>query len=175
MKLIAMHCIKAIFALGLRIMKRITSSIYILFISLIFLSACSTKNNAFRDQYRWLSGKWEGEDKGTIMFENWKWEKHRFEGTAAEIVMNDTVFSEHLFIEQFDNEAAYIVVMKERSPILFHQIEDEMGRLVFVNEANDFPAKIIYQQDSENSLTISLMAKGRPNQAEVSYQMTRMK
>jgi len=72
MKLIAMHCIKAIFALGLRIMKRITSSIYILSIFLILLASCSTKNNAFRDQYRWLSGKWEGESKGTIMVENWK-------------------------------------------------------------------------------------------------------
>lgn len=175
MKLIAIHCIKANFALGLSIMKRINSSIYSLSIFLILLTSCSTKNNAFRDQYRWLSGKWEGENKGTIMFENWKWEKHRFEGTAAEIVENDTVFSEHLFIEQFENKAAYIVVMKERSLILFHQIEDELGRLVFVNEANDFPSKIIYQQDSENALTISLMAKGRPNQAEVSYQLSRIK
>lgn len=144
-------------------------------VSILYLSACSTKNNAFRDQYRWLSGKWVGDNNGTMMIETWKWEKHRFEGTGLELKGNDTVFSETMFIESFDEHAAYVVVIKDRSPMMFHRVEETENRLVFLNENNDFPSQIIYQHDSDTALTISLMAKGSADKAEVSYQMTRSK
>jgi hypothetical protein len=143
--------------------------------ALVLLSACSTKNNSFRDQYRWLSGQWKGYNDGTTMIESWKWEKYRFEGTGVEIIGNDTVFSETMYIESFGDQAAYVVIIKDRSPIMFHRVEESENRLVFVNEHNDFPSQIIYQHESDTALTVSLMAKGRPDGAEVSYQMTRTK
>lgn len=150
------------------------SFIYPAFI-LLFLGACSGKNNAFRNQYRWLSGKWIGKDGDKIIRENWKWEKYRFEGIGLEIVNGDTVFKEKLFIENFDSKPAYIVVLDDHNPMLFHQIKDTSGKLIFVNDYNDFPDRIEYQQDSDTSMTITLLAKDHANNGQISYKMRRLK
>lgn len=146
-----------------------------LIVTVAFLSACSAKNNDFRDQYRWLSGKWVGDNHGRVMIESWKWEKYRFEGAAVEMEDNDTVFTETMYIESFGDQAAYVVVIKGKNPMMFHRVEETKNRLVFVNEHNVFPSKIIYQHESDTALTVSLMAKENPNVAEISYQMTRSK
>lgn len=139
------------------------------------LAGCSTKDNEFRDQYRWLSGKWKGERDGVVMLESWKWNKHRFEGFACEMNGDDTVFYEHLFLEEFEGRPCYIVVIEDREPVLFHRVPGNTNELVFRNSEHDFPSIIQYKREEDTSISVSLMTRDKPEEAEISYQLRRFK
>ena len=50
----------------------------------------------------------------------------------------------------------------------------EDGVYEFQNEEHDFPSIIRYRYDSDSSITISLMSKESPNEANLSYQLKRI-
>lgn len=140
----------------------------------ILLSACNTpKDNDFRDQFRWISGKWKGEYDGRTVIEQWSWEKHRFEGTSIEIEKGDTVLNETLFLEEHAGHSSYIAVLTERDPILFsgsHNISS--NKWVFQNPEHDFPAQLVYQLLGDSALNISVHG---PDGNGFSYQLVRTK
>lgn len=144
-------------------------------ISILAISACSSKNNEFRDQYRWLSGKWTGQRDDIKLFESWKWNKYRFEGYAYELQGDDTLFKEHLFLEDFEGRPSYIVVIKDREPLLFHRVPGKENELIFQNQEHDFPSVIKYSHEADTTLTVSLMTREKPTEAEISYQLKRTK
>ncbi|MEQ9186390.1 MAG: hypothetical protein RLP15_01565, partial [Cryomorphaceae bacterium] len=80
-------------------------------ITLVVLMGCSESGNAFRDQFRWLSGKWKGANDGIELIEQWKWNKSRFEGIAFEIKDGDTLLTEHLFLEEFNGIPGYVAIV----------------------------------------------------------------
>lgn len=150
-----------------------------LFICLLILSsgfACAgKKDNGFRDQFRWLSGKWEGRQGNVQMVEHWRWNKHRFEGFGYEITNGDTTFSEKLFLEDYDGKPCYVAVLPKQGPTLFAgQMEDD-DQWIFTNGEHDFPSRIRYVYEADTAMHITLMSQQEPDRPVASYRLRRTK
>lgn len=138
-------------------------------------TSCGPKENEFRDNFRWLSGKWSGVNDDIQIVEHWMWDKHRFEGTGYHIDDGDTVFKEFLFLEEYNGVAGFTIVFGESGPYTFALKQSDGQVFVFQNQDHDFPSEIIYRLDSDSALTITLIGNGNPIKEEQSYQLLRTK
>jgi hypothetical protein len=148
-------------------------------ISALFLAlalwSCERSENNFRNDYRWISGKWQGVEDGVLVMEQWKWNKFRFEGHGYNVIDGDTVMHELLFLEDFGGYVAYSAVVNGKGPYTFGLKSSSDGVYEFSNEDHDFPSIIRYGRDSDNSLTVSLLSQSSPFEGNVSFQLKRTK
>lgn len=147
----------------------------VFFVLVLFAMGCKQKPTEFRDEFRWIAGKWQGKNGSVILMEQWKWNKTRYEGHGYEIEHGDTVFSERLYLQSFDGSYAYIAYLPKFGLTLFNARKEADGYWVFENKDHDFPSQIHYKADEDRSITISLFAKGEPFRGEHSYQLERIK
>jgi len=152
-------------------------------IRFVFLLAISTlvsscqmgeKNQEFRDQFRWLSGKWLGQNGSVVLTEQWRWNKTRFEGEGFEIEGGDTIFSEKIILQEIDGIPAYIVSIPIQGLVLYSGVTDSTNRWLFENKEHGFPSRIFYLQESDSSMIVSLEARDQPFRGEHSYQLKRV-
>ena len=134
----------------------------------------NTEIQSFRDQFRWLSGKWQGQNGSVILSEQWHWNKTRFEGEGYEVENGDTIFSEKIFLQPLDGMPAYVVSIPFQGLILYTGQKDEKGRWMFENKEHGFPSRIFYVQESDSAIIISLEARGDSFRGEHSYQLKRV-
>jgi hypothetical protein len=146
---------------------------YFMFIALILSTSCSRPDNSFRNRFRWLSGKWEGKLGETLMVEQWKWNKSRFEGHAFSIMNGDTVDSELLFLESYGNKAGYTVVVNGEGPFTFALTKESAEEYEFMNPDHDFPSLIRYTVKSDTALSIDLFPKDNSSLPSLSYTLKR--
>jgi len=155
-------------------MSKPLNILLVVFMTSLLGLGCSEKDNAFRNQFRWLSGKWEGSNEGTELIEQWIWNKTRFEGQAFEIKGGDTLLVEDLFLDEYNGIPGYAAIVNGDGPFMFAFKGEKDGVYEFQNEEHDFPSIIRYRYDSDSSITISLMSKESPNEANLSYQLKRI-
>jgi hypothetical protein len=158
-------------------MKNITVSGLLVIIISIGIG-CSNENEAskFRNNYRWLVGKWEGRNGQVKLVERWMWNKNRFEGSGFEIDGVDTLFSEKIFLESFDGTDAYIAIMNSGRMTSFQSVQVDSVTWRFENPDHNFPSIIQYTQESDSTITVSLFARGETAfRGEHSYQLKRIK
>ncbi len=144
-------------------------------IAVVLFAGCEEpRKNQFRDEFRWISGKWKGEFDGRTVIETWSWEKHRFEGTGMEIEEGDTVFAERLYLEEHQDNYSYIAVLEGRPPILFAgSYDSEEKEWTFENPEHDFPSRILYQRQSDSTLVISIKGPRSADNNGFSYTLKR--
>jgi hypothetical protein len=148
----------------------------ILIVLIMLLSGCGeNEETELRNQFRWISGQWEGQNGSVTLLERWKWDKTQYVGEGYELQGSDTLFSEKLFIRSFDGKPVYVASLPKSGVTLFEGIKSD-STWVFENKDHDFPSRIQYQIEADSAFTISLFAKGEhAHRGEHSYQLVRMK
>lgn len=132
-----------------------------------------SRDSDFRDQFRWLSGKWESRSGDTVKVEHWKWDKHRYVGMGYEMRGEDTVFKESFFLEQHGKHSSYVAVIPGQQPILFSGRQRE-GKWLFINAEHDFPSRLVYDPHNDSAIRISIVAH-EDTMHPWSYELTRVK
>ena len=149
-------------------------SVFLLVLSTL-VSSCQMgeKNQEFRRQFGWLSGKWLGQNGSVVLTEQWRWNKTRFEGEGFEIEGGDTLFSEKIILQEIDGIPAYIVSIPFQGLVLYTGVSDSTKRWIFENKEHSFPSRIFYLQESDSSIIVSLEARDQAFRGEHSYQLKR--
>lgn len=115
---------------------------------------------------RWLIGSWYDRSEGRTTYEVWKkYNDTTYIGRSYTIQEGDTLSSEYIKLVQDGNEVNYIPVVQGQNmgmPITFKMIFMGEDKLVFENQAHDFPQRIAYRRLSSDSLIaeISGVIKG---------------
>lgn len=145
-----------------------------LIVPLILASCKQVENPEFRNQFRWLAGKWQGEHDGRQFIERWKWNRDHYEGLGIEMEQGDTVFEEQLFLRDIAGHSSYIAVLKEDPPVLFNgTFEKPEKQWVFENKEHEFPSRIIYRQLNDSTIRIFVLGPGNDTRNGYDYQLKR--
>ncbi|MBY8961679.1 hypothetical protein KJK34_02820 [Flavobacterium sp. D11R37] len=134
-----------------------------------FLLLLSCKHN---DKYskihkaEWLVGSWSNTSADETLTEIWeKLNDSVFAGQAFVInEENDTIFFEHIRLEETKGEVFYIVTVPDQNdgqavPFKMTAINDSL--IVFENPEHDYPQKIAYRKVNADSLIAEI--SGKPN------------
>lgn len=105
---------------------------------------------------KWLTGKWENQTQRGKMVEEWsKLNDSTYTGKSYMITAADSISLESIALKKEGNEIFYIPTVKGQNndqPVKFKLTSSSPNQLVFENPAHDFPQKITYTLESENSL-----------------------
>ena len=146
---------QAIFAIGL----------------LIFLSAC--KNDPI-DKLEWLEGKWQSEQEGYLIIEDWKRQTNELQGQSYYMRDQDSTLQEKAIIkENKDGKLAFYVTVTDQNEgeeIVFEMKSSSENKIAFENKTHDFPKEIVYTRTGD-SLTakVSGVVDGEDEFFEIRY------
>jgi len=142
------------------------------FIAIVLFAACN-KPNTDINQFKWLEGKWEGNENGATTFEEWYPIKGTtIMGTGGVYSEKDTLFSEKIRIELTDGELYYVAAVPGNPhPVAFKLIKSEKDSTTFENPQHDFPQRIIYSKNADGSLYARIEGKrsGKFSKQEFSF------
>ncbi|MGN7811331.1 DUF6265 family protein [Flavobacterium sp. 22076] len=117
----------------------------------------------------WFIGEWGNKSADGELTERWKKENDSvYLGESYFVVgQNDTVFAEHVRLEEANGKLAYIVTVpgqNQELPVSFEMTSAADNQIVFENQKHDYPNKIIYNLVEKDSLIaeISGLKKGKP-------------
>ena len=102
--------------------------------------------------FRWILGDWQRESATRTVVERWREVSDvTFEGISFTIADGDTVVSEHLRLERFDDDIFYTAKPKGASfPTPFKLIHSDDTMAEFENPTHDFPTRIVYQREGDH-------------------------
>ncbi|SHH19817.1 DUF6265 family protein [Flavobacterium defluvii] len=153
------------------------SILFSVILVLAILSSCKkeTKPETAKKNYsnlakaEWFIGEWGNKSAEGELTERWKKENDSvYLGESYFVVgQNDTVFAEHVRLEEANGKLAYIVTVpgqNQELPVSFEMTSASDNQIVFENPKHDYPNKIIYNLVEKDSLIaeISGLKKGKP-------------
>ena len=118
------------------------------------------------DTATWLIGKWTNDSPTGKSTEIWqKQNDSTFAGISFMMVGADTVSFETILLHQTGDKVFYTPTVKDQNSgqaVDFMMTSCSAKKLVFENQAHDFPQKILYEQITNDSMVaeISGMRKG---------------
>jgi len=128
----------------------------------------------------WFLGEWANTSKDGELTERWKKENDSvYHGESYFVVGGkDTVFAEHVRLEEANSKLAYIVTVPDQNkalPVRFEATSATLKQIVFENKQHDFPTRIVYNKVGNDSLVaeISGTKNGRP--ASETFKMKKRK
>ncbi len=145
----------------------------------IVVFVCSCGNNGGQtEDISWLVGRWQGTDINTVIFsETWQREGKGMIGFGCSMSPEgDTLFKENLKIDVVEGVPFYIVTIPpKKEPTLFKLIHGDDHNAIFENKENNFPQRISYLLQKDNSLKIKLegIEKGQPKIETLEYVKTK--
>ena len=124
--------------------------------AVLLLARCG--NDMTIQNIDWVVGRWEGRDVNDLVFHE-SWERagqHTLSGqsftTSPE---GDTLWREALKVEMVEGVPYYVALEpKTKAPILFKMIEGDAHHAVFENKERDFPKRVFYRLETNNTMTI---------------------
>jgi len=151
----------------------------ILFVFFVFavLTSCKkeSKKEAPQKTYSniekasWFLGEWENKSADGELTERWKKENDSvYFGESYFVVgAKDTVFAEHVRLEEANGKLAFTVTVPGQNkelPVRFEMTSATENQMVFENPKHDYPNKIIYNRIEKDSLIaeVSGLKKGKP-------------
>lgn len=124
-----------------------------IFVCLIY-TITSAQNTSTIPQ--WLLGKWENQTQRGKMIEEWsKVNDSTYSGKSYMITTTDSISLESVVLKKEGNDIFYIPTVKGQNndqPVKFKLTSSSANQLVFENPTHDFPQKITYTLENENSL-----------------------
>jgi hypothetical protein len=124
----------------------------------------------------WVLGTWVMETPDGTFTEYWKQTNDSVYTGHGMLVSakGDTLFSEHIKLEQSGNTVYYKPVVSgqnEGKETVFTEKELNENEVVFENPAHDFPQRIIYKKPSDSTLyaRIEGTQNGKSRQEEYQY------
>jgi len=151
----------------------------ILFSTLILVSFVCCKKEAKTEvpvktysnlaKAKWFIGEWGNKSAEGELTERWKKENDSVYFGESYFVVgeNDTVFAEHVRLEETNGKLTYIVTVPGQNkelPVGFEMTSSKNNQIVFENPKHDYPNKITYSLVEKDSLIaeISGLKKGKP-------------
>ena len=162
-------------------------------LALVLLASCKTETTgtksatgtpAKKNYYHlakaaWFLGEWGNTSKEGELTERWKKVNDSvFHGESYFVVGKDTVFAEHVKLEEANGKLAYIVTVpgqNNEQPVRFEMTLSNERQITFENPQHDYPNKIVYNRVGSDSLVaeISGLQKGKP--ASEKFRMKKIK
>ena len=68
----------------------------------------------------------------------------------------DKYIFETLYLENFNDQWAYIAVPKKQNITLFALVSTEKNNYIFENREHDFPQRLVYKFDGDKTLHVSV-------------------
>jgi hypothetical protein len=121
------------------------------------------------EKANWFLGEWGNSSKEGELTERWNKENDSvFHGESYFVVGGkDTVFAEHVRLEDANGKLAYIVTVPNQNndePVRFDMTSATDSQIVFENPKHDYPNKIVYNKIGNDSLVAEIFGiqKGKP-------------
>jgi len=112
------------------------------------------------DTARWMLGKWVADEGENRVFEEWRsLGSETFEGSGRTVSRKTgaVVSSESLRLVAMSSSVYYIARVSENAyPVAFALTTCPAGRLVFENPGHDFPKRIVYSMQPDDSISVEV-------------------
>lgn len=137
------------------------------------------------EHMEWMLGDWQNASEEGSFIESWKvLNDSVYAGSSAFMQGKDTLFIEHITIEQRGNDIYYIPVVPNQNngePVIFKrtlsQVKNKVSypMVIFENPSHNFPQQIKYWQPTQDSLIAEISGlKGAEAEREL-FPMKRIK
>jgi hypothetical protein len=121
------------------------------------------------EKANWFLGEWANKSAEGELTERWNKENDSvYHGESYFVIGGkDTVFAEHVRLEEANGKLAYIVTVpgqNNEQPVRFDMTSSTDNQIVFENPGHDYPSKIVYNKVGNDSVVaeISGIQKGKP-------------
>jgi len=112
------------------------------------------------DTARWILGKWVADDGEDSVIEEWRsLGSGTFEGSGRTVSRKTgaVVSSESLRLVAMSSAVYYIAKVSHNAyPVAFSLTACPAGRLVFENPGHDFPKRIVYSMQPDDSINVEV-------------------
>jgi hypothetical protein len=151
-------------------------NLYIVFLVLPLINACSGAQNLSMHKFDVLLGSWERIEGNSRFIEHWtKTNDNLYQGSSVEIIKGDTVFAENIDLIKKGSSIYYIVSFPTiaTAPVSFQLVSTKPW--TFENKENDFPQRIVYQRPVKDSLKAHIEGTSDGNFQKIEFPMKRIK
>lgn len=118
------------------------------------------KQFAQLEKANWFLGRWENNSAEGNLSEMWKKENDStFFGECYFEIKGDTVFAEHIHLEERGGKLFYIASVPKQNdekPVSFELTKSSANQLVFENPSHDYPKMILYNQVGNDSVVAEI-------------------
>ncbi|KFF19112.1 DUF6265 family protein [Flavobacterium hydatis] len=133
---------------------------------LLAVVSCKNAETPEKDKIKtadWLIGKWENVSPEGTLTETWsKLNDSTFQGSSYFIKGKDTIHFETIKLQQKGETLTYNATVKGQNndeAVAFELTTSTEKGLVFENPKHDYPQKISYTKDANNTLTAEISGK----------------
>lgn len=154
--------------------------IAVILILILSLTSCKKSRNAAKIVVAdWLPGKWENNSADGNLLETWKKVNDSvYDGQSFFIKGKDTLHFETMQLEQKGENLLYVSTIRGQNddePVTFKLSSSKEKQLVFENPKNNYPKKISYSQNTNDSLLILIsgIQQGKPSSTSYSLKKTK--
>jgi hypothetical protein len=133
---------------------------------LLAVVSCKNAETLEKDKIKtadWLIGKWENVSPEGTLTETWsKVNDSTFQGSSYFIKGKDTIHFETIKLQQKGETLTYNATVKGQNndeAVAFELTTSTEKGLVFENPKHDYPQKISYTKDANNTLTAEISGK----------------
>ncbi|KIC02780.1 hypothetical protein OA88_06540 [Flavobacterium sp. JRM] len=137
-----------------------------LILLLLAVVSCKNAETPEKDKIKtadWLIGKWENVSPQGTLTETWsKVNDSTFQGSSYFIKGKDTIHFESIKLQQKGEDLTYNATVKGQNndqAVAFELTTSTEKELVFENPKHDYPQKISYTKDANNTLTAEISGK----------------
>ncbi len=128
------------------------------------------------DDVAWISGSWESAGGATTMDENWSYPSGgAMLGTGRVVSGGKMKFFEFLRIQVLKGGLTYVAQPGGGSPTPFPLVKLEKGHAVFENLKHDFPKRIIYKLDGDDTLVTRIEGDGTEKEKAQEFRFKKRK
>jgi hypothetical protein len=147
--------------------------IVIVFLALV---SCQTKNpNEF--DFSKLIGRWEYTDPKSHQIEQWNSESDSsLVGKGFVLEQGDTTFIEFLALKKINgvwNYIAQVPSQNEQKEVYFRLTSQSASKVEFSNPQHDFPQKIVYVLQSDNTMQVYIEGPQQGKVARITFDFSR--
>lgn len=109
----------------------------------------------------WFIGEWGNKSAEGELTERWKKENDSVYFGESYFVVGekDTVFGEHVHLEDKNGKLSFIVTVpgqNDELPVTFEMTSSTDNQIVFENPKHDYPSKIVYKKVGNDSLVAEI-------------------
>jgi hypothetical protein len=148
-------------------------------VTLMIAVACSTAVAGDLDGLRWLEGTWKRDTSRGAVYERWLVASERtFEGESwRESESGERRPGESMLLAVMGGEVFYIPRPVENPyPVAFKLVETTAHQAVFENPQHDFPTRIGYRREEDDSMTAWIEGPGEGHEPRrIEFRFKRVK
>jgi hypothetical protein len=145
----------------------------------IFLTACQSvekkDGKIFHEFFGNMPGKWMMKDPTII--EKWEKDGSFYKSTVYKLHGKDSFVTEQIRVREIEGDIYYEATVRGQNhdkPVLFRLTECTKDKVVFENNAHDFPQKITYQFTGQDNLTATIQGMMNGKQQKIDFNYSRM-